>query len=1048
MSRRLSPSSSYRPSTSQPVDPSRQPNMPPLAGLKRESWRPNQPSHASSSQAPSTGSQASESTSQVRQYSRNNVVPASTFRPAASPPPPRKSTYETSQPAMGGSSTFDTASTEGRGNTNGNGSFRSSRDKGGWRRKDADEDRRRDDGRKRDDDRRDRRREDERREGDRRRDSDRRDNRRRSPVKNHSARSERSPVASSSSRAPLPRRERDISPRARGSVRGRGRDSPDYGVGGERDRSRGRERSLSRERPRRHAESPKRPPSPDDRSLRSPSPPFEKKRRPSSPRPPEPKRPRARRSFSAESRHAGSPPPSPPVRPRPNVDNRWRLPPATADNEFSAPPQRKRSRSRPRGMSPRNRRVEPHEERLRRPSPPPPPPPLLQDEREDEPSLPIYQPQIRHEEPSPSAYPPRTRPGPVTPHPSTIFSRQATSNGNGFAPSSRDNAPYQAEPPSNGSSNGRVRISFGSTSPTKAGGLASLPPAKRAAVQQMFDTPLPPYVPEVQQPEADEDMDMDVEPLSDAEDLADKERRYNDHLNSIAPYIQAAFNQWMVQANSLSLHAFLVHYFGRNPTEYELQQVEHLSGMRARLNRDQDRLRKESGLRNDLSGHSSRSDMDNSDRRRSPPRQPNTYRSMSPRRDSGPNFIPVAQPKMRTVPQDPAPSPQSHTPQPPSVPPPRAPSQSPPRAAALPPPPPPLSSVQTIIPSPAPTTTTPSSVHSTSRSARSQHNVTGETYERLIQVGEGTYGKVWKARHVDSGTFVALKRIRMEGEKDGFPVTAMREIKLLQGLRHENVLRLQEMMVSSGSVYMVLDYMDHDLTGVLSHPEIKFTPAHLKSLNHQMLSGLEYLHRKSILHRDMKGSNILLNGKGELKLADFGLARFYHKSRKNDYTNRVITLWYRSPELLLGETVYGPEVDMWSAGCIMLELFVGRPVFQGQDDINQLEVIYNIMGTPKEDVWPEVKNLPWYELVKPKVIQESRFRDSFTKWLSPAALDLAEGLLRFNPCTRLSATDALHTPYFLSEEPKMEKPTQLEGCGEHHEMSVKQEKHRRRQEGK
>lgn len=113
---------------------------------------------------------------------------------------------------------------------------------------------------------------------------------------------------------------------------------------------------------------------------------------------------------------------------------------------------------------------------------------------------------------------------------------------------------------------------------------------------------------------------------------------------------------------------------------------------------------------------------------------------------------------------------------------------------------------------------------------------------------------------------------------------------------------------------MVFDYMEHDLTGVLSQTQFTFEPAHLKSLCHQMLRGLEYLHQKGVVHRDMKGSNILVNGRGELKLADFGLARIFQKRRKNDYTNRVITLWYRPPELLLGTTVYGPEVDMWSAG--------------------------------------------------------------------------------------------------------------------------------------
>ncbi|ORY26664.1 kinase-like domain-containing protein [Naematelia encephala] len=300
----------------------------------------------------------------------------------------------------------------------------------------------------------------------------------------------------------------------------------------------------------------------------------------------------------------------------------------------------------------------------------------------------------------------------------------------------------------------------------------------------------------------------------------------------------------------------------------------------------------------------------------------------------------------------------------------------------------------------------------------------GNTYDLLTCVGEGTYGKVYKAKKNDTGLIVALKRIRMEGEKDGFPVTAMREIKLLQNLRHENVIRLHEMMVSKGSVYMVFEYMEHDLTGLLSLQGINFTPANLKSLNYQMLSGLAYLHDKSILHRDMKGSNILLNARGELKLGDFGLARVYSKFKRDDYTNRVITLWYRSPELLLGETVYGPTVDTFSAGCIMLELFTTKPVFQGNDEIHQLEVIYSILGTPSEEDWPDVKDLPWYELVKPKESLPSKFREIFSKWLSPAGLDLAQGLLAFDPARRLLADQAMQTPYFTSEAPPMEKPLQ------------------------
>ena len=119
-----------------------------------------------------------------------------------------------------------------------------------------------------------------------------------------------------------------------------------------------------------------------------------------------------------------------------------------------------------------------------------------------------------------------------------------------------------------------------------------------------------------------------------------------------------------------------------------------------------------------------------------------------------------------------------------------------------------------------------------------------------------------------------------------------------------------------GTVYMVIEYMDHDLSGVLRQTDFVFTDAHLKSFCRQMLSGLAYLHHKGVIHRDIKGSNILINSRGELKLADFGLARVYQKRRKSDYTNRVITQWYRPPELLLGATVYGPEVDMWSAGYV------------------------------------------------------------------------------------------------------------------------------------
>jgi len=181
-----------------------------------------------------------------------------------------------------------------------------------------------------------------------------------------------------------------------------------------------------------------------------------------------------------------------------------------------------------------------------------------------------------------------------------------------------------------------------------------------------------------------------------------------------------------------------------------------------------------------------------------------------------------------------------------------------------------------------------------------------------------------------------------------------------------------------------------------------------------------------------------------LKLADFGLARFYQKRRRSDYTNRVITLWYRPPELLLGTTVYGPEVDMWSAGCIMLELFTTKPIFQGNDEIHQLQVVYDILGTPNPNDWPGLTELPWYELVKPNRTTKGGLRELFRKWLSPAGLDLAERLLAYDPSKRVTALEALKQPYFVTEDPPEMLPELSSLEGEWHEFESKRERERKK----
>lgn len=233
-------------------------------------------------------------------------------------------------------------------------------------------------------------------------------------------------------------------------------------------------------------------------------------------------------------------------------------------------------------------------------------------------------------------------------------------------------------------------------------------------------------------------------------------------------------------------------------------------------------------------------------------------------------------------------------------------------------------------------------------------------------VGAGTYGKVFKAIHIYTKDNVALKKIRMEGERDGFPITAVREIKLLQNLRHKHVVALQEVMVEKNECFMVFEYMSHDLTGLINHPTFKLSAAHKKDLGRQMFEGLEFLHRRGVMHRDIKAANLLISNTGRLKYADFGLARFYTKTRKLDYTNRVITIWYRPPELLLGETQYGPAVDIWSAACVFMEMFTRKAIFPGEGgELSQLERIYNVLGTPTSQEWPGIFDMPWYELMQP-----------------------------------------------------------------------------------
>ncbi|TPP67518.1 Cyclin-dependent kinase 12 [Fasciola gigantica] len=329
-------------------------------------------------------------------------------------------------------------------------------------------------------------------------------------------------------------------------------------------------------------------------------------------------------------------------------------------------------------------------------------------------------------------------------------------------------------------------------------------------------------------------------------------------------------------------------------------------------------------------------------------------------------------------------------------------------------------------------------------------------FEGLVQVGEGTYGHVYKARDRLTGEYKALKKVRLENEREGFPITAVREIKILRQLRHPNIVNLCEIVTDKddpldfkedrGAFFLVFDYMDHDLYGILESGMVTFSELHIASLMKQLLGGLSYCHEKHFLHRDIKCSNILINNQGQLKLADFGLARLYVAGdNERPYTNKVITLWYRPPELLLGEERYGPAVDIWSCGCILGELFTRRPMFQGNEEIEQLEVISHVCGYPDPAVWPNVEKLPFYATFRPKKLYRRRLREDYAM-LPTEALNLLDYMLQLDPRRRCTARQALDSPWLRGVDPIKIVPPKLPVDQDCHEMWSKKRRRMLRQE--
>ena len=244
-------------------------------------------------------------------------------------------------------------------------------------------------------------------------------------------------------------------------------------------------------------------------------------------------------------------------------------------------------------------------------------------------------------------------------------------------------------------------------------------------------------------------------------------------------------------------------------------------------------------------------------------------------------------------------------------------------------------------------------------------------------------------------------------ETEGVPSTAIREISLLKDLQHHSIVQLFDVVIAEASVYMVFEFLDMDLKKLLDKGKSAFTPKLVKSYMHQMLDAIAFCHMHRILHRDLKPQNLLIDLQGHLKLADFGLARSFNIPMR-PYTHEVVTLWYRAPEILLGAKLYATGVDIWSLGCIFVEMILKRPLFTGDSEIDQLYRIFRTLGTPEEDTWQGVSQLPDYKSTFPKwdpqVLPEEINKQN--------ALELFKACMAYDPTKRISAKNAMALPYF------------------------------------
>jgi mitogen-activated protein kinase 15 len=301
-----------------------------------------------------------------------------------------------------------------------------------------------------------------------------------------------------------------------------------------------------------------------------------------------------------------------------------------------------------------------------------------------------------------------------------------------------------------------------------------------------------------------------------------------------------------------------------------------------------------------------------------------------------------------------------------------------------------------------------------------------ERYDLIQKLGKGAYGIVWKALDKKYKQVVALKKVFDAFHNATDAQRTYREVMFLQELNgHENIIRLRNIIKAENNkdLYLVFDHMEADLHHVIRAGILE--EIHKQYVIYQLLKGLKYMHSAGLIHRDLKPANILINSDCQMKIADFGLARSV-KSQGDDnnikLTDYVATRWYRAPEILLGSTKYSKAVDMWSVGCILGELIVGKAIFQGTSTLNQIEKVLELIGKPKNEDIDAVESPHAATILSSINITKKKSFQSFFVNASESALDLLRKLLVFNPNHRLSVEEALQHKYveqFSSPEEEM-----------------------------